>query len=166
MDNPYYDRLIAAALRFVSYRPRSETELTDFLQKKLERWSVAGDLLLEKVKNRMREMGYIDDDKFIQWWISQRMSFRPKGMRVIYMELQKKGVSRTRIDAVVAQLSKSDQFDELDAARKAMSKKIALWAKLRPIEYKKKMYTFLAQRGFSSSIISRIIDELGQKDYN
>lgn len=166
MENPYYDRLLAAALRFVSYRPRSEAEFTDFLQKKLKKWDVAGDLLLEKVKTRMSELGYIDDDAFIAWWISQRLRFRPKGMRIIKQELLKKGFPRDRIEEVISRLTKEDGVSEEEAAKKAVQKKIILWAKLPRIEQKRKLYTFLVQRGFTSGTISRVIDELIQKEYN
>lgn len=166
MDNPYYDKLLAAALRFVSYRPRSEREFTDFLHKKLARWKVAGDLLIEKVKARMDELGYMDDEKFARWWISQRMTFRPKGMRLIALELQKKGISRDIIKTAARDLIQSDQLDEYEAARKSIRKKTVLWVKLPKIEQKKKLYTFLAQRGFSASVIGRIIDERGEKEYN
>ncbi len=160
MDNPYYDKLLAAAFRFVSYRPRSESEFTQFLRKKLKKWNVAGEGLLVKVKTRLVEMGYIDDDKFIAWWVSQRMNFRPKGMRAITQELMQRGITRSQVDAVVASLTPQDGFDEAEAARKAVRKKAVLWSRLPKIEYKKKLYTFLARRGFPSSIISRVIDEL------
>ena len=50
--------------------------------------------------------------------------------------------------------------------RKAIKKKIVIWAQMPIIEQKKKVYTFLAQRGFSSVAIENIIDGLGKKDYN
>lgn len=152
MNNPYYEKLVHAALRFVSFRPRSEKEFTDFLTKKLKNWKVSGSILIAGVVERMRELGYVDDKKFASWWVEQRSLYRPKGKRAIFFELKKKGVEE------------EIQFDEFEIARKAISKKIDIWAKLAGFEQKKKVYTFLAQRGFSSDTIERIIDGLNQKD--
>lgn len=158
MDNPYYEKLVNAALRFVSFRPRSEKELTDFLTKKLTKWNVSGGVLIQKVVSRMRELGYVDDRAFVSWWITQRCAFRPKGKRALVGELMKKGISKEMIE--------TNSFDEDESAKKAIQKKIVLWAKLPIIEQKKKLYAFLAARGFSSETINRIIDGLGEKAYN
>jgi len=165
MDNPYYEKLVNAALRFVSYRPRSEKELTDFLTKKLTRWKVSGGVLIKKVIERMRELGYVDDRVFAAWWVDQRTSFKPKGRRFIALELTRKGISREYIDeALKGQEGDKKRFNELEGAQKAIQKKLVLWARMPIIEQKKKVYTFLAQRGFSSDTIEKIIDEIDKKD--
>jgi len=140
MDNPYYERLVNAALRFVSFRPRSEKELTDFLTKKMSKWEVIGVPLLTKVVERMRELGYVDDKKFADWWIQQRSAFRPKGKRAIAYELRKKGVT---LDF---------SLDEYTLAKKAIAKK------------PKNVISYLYSRGFSSETIRRVIDGLTKKD--
>ncbi len=167
MDNPYYEKLINAALRFVSYRPRSEKEFTDFLTKKLAKWKVSGSILIKKVIDRMRELGYVDDRVFASWWLDQRMTFKPAGRRLIAFELMRKGISRDIIDeAFLHQREEKPLFNEIDEAKKSIKKKIVLWERMPLIEQKKKLYTFLAQRGFSSDTIRKIIDEVGEKDYN
>jgi regulatory protein len=165
MDNPYYEKLVNASLRYVSYRPRSEGELTDFLTKKLTRWKVVGGVLVRKVIERMRELGYVDDRAFAAWWRDQRTSFKPKGRRFIALELARKGISREIAEEALSE-ERADQgaFDELKGARIAIAKKLVLWAHKPLIEQKKKVYTFLAQRGFSSDTIGKIIDEVVKKD--
>jgi len=162
MDNPYYEKLVNAALRFVSFRPRSERELIGFLTKKLSKWDVSGQVLTQKVIARMGELGYVDDHAFASWWISQREAFRPKGKRALVAELRGKGIARQVIDEVFDTTSPKD-FDEYESARKLIVKKLTLWDKMPVVEQKKKVYTFLAARGFSSQIGSRIIDELVRK---
>jgi len=153
MDNPYYERLVNAAIRFVSYRPRSQKELTDFLDTKLTRWKVSGAGLIAKVIGRMEELGYLDDVKFSEWWVDQRTAFKPKGNRYIQMELRGKGVP----DAVIASvLASRGSVSLLVAARQAIAKKMPLWAKLPSMERKKKIYEYLARRGFDTSTISKL----------
>jgi regulatory protein len=165
MDNPYYERLVNASLRFVSYRPRSEKEFTDFLTNKLKRWKVAGGVLIKKVIERMRELGYVDDKVFAAWWVDQRMAFKQKGRRYIALELARKGISREVIEEVFSTTKDGlAAFNELEVAKIAIERKIVTWARLPIIEQKKKMYTFLAQRGFSSDTICKIIDEIVKKE--
>jgi len=156
MDNPYYERLVNAAIRFVSFRPRSQKELSDFLNKKLTRWKVSGAGLLAKVIGRMGELGYVDDVKFAEWWVDQRTTFKPKGNRYIYMELKAKGVPEAVIASVLA--SRGSQ-SLLDAARQAVAKKMPIWVKLPILERKKKLYDYLGRRGFDFEIVRKLIDE-------
>ena len=167
MDDTLYEKLLAAGLKFVSYRPRSQRELTSFLQNKLVRWKTAGSVSVAKAIDRLRELGYVNDTNFARWWIDQRIQFRQKGKRAITAELLEKGISREVIAEVFDGLEKSeDGFDELANARKILQKKLAFWSKLPIIEQKKKMYTYLAQRGFSGETIRKLIDETSKKSYN
>lgn len=160
MDTTLYEKLLNAAFRFVSFRPRSEREMREFLEQKLKRSKIAGAFSVTKAMSRLAEYGHVDDRKFAIWWIEQRRSFRPKGIRALKAELFNKGIAREIVEEVVT------KTNEEDDAKKAISKKLVLWAQIPIIEQKKKVYTFLAQRGFSSSIIEKIIDGLVKKDYN
>ena len=156
MDNLYYERLVNAAIRFISYRPRSCKELSDFLDKKLTRWKVFGPGLRSKVIARMEELGYVDDVKFAEWWVDQRTTFKPKGNRYIQMELKGKGVP---IAVIASALASRGSQSLLAGARQAIARKEAVWAKLPPLERKKKLYGYLGRRGFDSSTIERVVDD-------
>ncbi len=167
MNQDLYEKLLNASFRFVSYRPRSEKEICDFLQKKLKMWKTVGRQTLEKVIKRLGELEYIDDRKFVQWWIEQRSNFRQKGKRLLVLELHQKGVPQRVIDeAWEAQNTNLEPYSELEAAKGAITKKVAVWQHFPPLERKKKLYGFLGRRGFSSSIIHQVIDELVEKSYN
>ena len=167
MDTSFYEKLLSAAFRFVSYRPRSEREIRDFLERKLKTWKVAGRVSVTKALQRLGEYGHVDDRKFAVWWLEQRSAFRPKGVRALKAELFNKGVPRTIVEDILSRGDQNaEQFDETAGARKAIQKKLIIWAQNPIIEQKKKVYTYLAQRGFSSGTIEKIIDELVKKDYN
>ena len=169
MDTAVYEKLLQASIRFVSYRPRSEKEIRDFLETKLKRWKTFGGTVVQKVVDRLAELGYVDDAKFAAWWIEQRQTFKPKGMRLIIQELKAKGISREFLEDVVCQFSsdrnKVDKLlDEAKAARGAVQKKLLLWQKLPLLVRKKKLFDFLSRRGFSWDTISRVIDEVAGKE--
>jgi len=167
VNQDLYEKLLNASFRFISYRPRSEKEICDFLQKKLKTWKIAGRQTFGKVMDRLRELGYVDDTKFVQWWIEQRSNFRQKGKCLLIQELRQKGVPQTVIEEVwEAQNTNLEPYNELEAAKRAVVKKLAIWRHLPPLERKKKLYGFLGRRGFSASIIHRVIDELVEKSYN
>lgn len=157
MDNPYYERLVNAAIRFVSFRPRSEKELIDFLTKKLIKWKVTGKLLIKRVIARMMELGYVDDEKFAEWWVDQRTAFKPKGNRLIQMELKAKGVPEPVIASVLAPRG-TERLVAL--AKRAVAKKMSVWSKLPALERKKKLYDHLGRRGFDWETIGKLIDEM------
>lgn len=156
MDNPYYEKLVNAAIRFVSFRPRSEKELRDFFTQKLTKWKVSGDVLINKVIARMGELGYVDDEKFAEWWVEQRNAFRPKGAALLARELYQKGISRDLIEEVLGQSKGSEK----EMARAVAEKKLKLLKNVSPLEKKKKLYGFLGRRGFSSETIAHVVDEV------
>lgn len=155
MEITEYEKLLGAGYRYVSFRPRSEKEITDFLQKKLHTWHTTAPAVLTKVLDRFRELGYIDDKKFIAWWVEQRNTHRPKGKHVIIQELQQKGIHKSLIEEVLAE--SPDGSDETELAKQAVSKKLDLWKKLPKLDKKRKIYDYLTRRGFSFDTIRDVI---------
>jgi regulatory protein len=152
-----YEKLLGAGYRFVSYRPRSNKEFRDFLTKKLARWAPEDTNTLDRVLVRLGELGYVDDEAFAVWWVSQRQTFRKKGRRLISHELTAKGVSQGVIDHVFS--DSSDVKDEFEVAREVAQKRDVKLEALPEIVRKTKLYEYLSRRGFTSSVIYRVIDE-------
>lgn len=161
-DLTEYDRLLASAYRFVSYRPRSKKEFVDFCRKTLARHHTTAPLVIKQVLDRFAELGYIDDKKFIEWWVTQRSSYRPKGRRAITAELQAKGIEKRLVDEYF--VSRSEGVDEADLARKAISRKVIIWKGLPQLTQKKKLIDFLSRRGFAMDTIYRVVDDVIQKE--
>lgn len=162
MDETEYERLLGAAIRFVSFRPRSEKELRDFFHKTLKRHHTTAPLVVEKVLTRLAELGYVDDMKFVEWWVGQRMSFKPKGKRMVALELRAKGIPKEIIDAYYS--AGSDASDERKLARIAVERKLTVWKSLPPLPKRKKLYDFLSRRGFDADTVSSVVDEVTGKE--
>lgn len=143
-------KLLDKALRFLSYRPRSEKEISDFLTRKQ-----AGKETVKMVMVRLKDLGMIDDLKFSQWWLEQRQTFRPKGKRLLVMELKGKGVNREIIDRLLESQTGEDEFE---IGKRILAKKAERWQNLSPLEFRKKASEFLLRRGFSWDTIKRILD--------
>lgn len=176
-----YQKFLEYSIRYVSFRPRSEKEIRSFLLKKLSRFSVipankfvipadAGiqATLIDRVITRLRELDYVNDEKFAAWWLDQRSTHKPRGMRLLTQELKAKGVPDDLIKTLL--VKRRDQFtcgrneidtvDERTLTKRALEKKLPHWQRLSKLDKKKKIYGFLGRRGFDTETIHRVIDEL------
>jgi len=154
------EKFYQKTLNFLSFRPRSEKEINDYIQKKLFKSSAGVDELKKKIKdkiiNKLKKQMLIDDYKFACWWLEQRLAFRPKGKKMLYLELRQKGVVQDIIEKTLAQLP-DYKFEDLASA--LVDKKIRLYEKLPLFKQKQKLFEFLQRRGFEYSIIKKVIDE-------
>lgn len=154
MDNfqKFYDR----ALRFLSYRPRSEKEIRDFLKKKKIEPPI-----ISKIIKKLKEQNFINDEEFTKWWIEQRQRNKPRGMRVIKMELKQKGISDELITNCQLLIT-----NQLELAKKALEKKVKSYRNLPREKAYRKLSQFLLRRGFDWDTVKDVIDEVLKKEYN
>lgn len=110
----------------------------------------------EEIIAKLKDLKFINDVEYATWHTENRARFRPKSKRMLAMELKLKGISREEIGVVVDELSDEEQ------AISALSKKLRLWEKLSPVDFKTKATRFLASRGFSWGTIETVL----KKRYN
>jgi len=140
------------AVKFISYRPRSEKEVRQNLKKKeIE----AG--LIDEVVERLKRAGLLNDEQFAQMWVESRSHSKPKGTRALKIELRQKGLSREAVDAAVAGTN-----DEAVARRLAASRAPRL-KKLPKIEFRRKLGDYLARRGIHYEIILEVVEQAWQE---
>lgn len=170
MTSDRYQILVGQALRFVSLRPRSVSELRIYLEKQAGKIE-ASEVEINQVLVRLSELGYADDRKFAFWLAESRTrSHTPKGERMIIEELRQKGISPAISEEVTQSLFHGNQAIgiplQYDAAMKTARKKVQLLKKYPQLVRKKKLWDYLARRGFTNDIISSVIDDMLQKEYN
>ena len=145
------------AYNFLSFRPRSLAEVTDYLTKK-----GVGEETGKQVIDKLQELRMVDDLKFSQWWLEQRQTFRPIGKKLLALELKKKGIAREIVDQVLAD---QRETDEILTARQLLSKKSGRWQNLTFAEFRKKAGDFLLRRGFSWETVNGLMIEF-KKDFS
>jgi regulatory protein len=155
MDDEILQKLIAHAISYVSFRIRSGKEIHAYLSKRIK----GDEEYIRLAEVRLKELGYIDDQLYARRFLESRNRSRPKGKKLIQLELRNKGVSRDIIDGL-------DGPTDIELARVAVQKKYSLWKRLPIVEQKRKLFGFLQRRGFGSNVIFRIIDELTGLGYN
>lgn len=140
---------MAASLRLLSYRPRSEAELRQRLARR-----GTPPALVDSTIERLRELGLVDDAAFAQAWVDSRDRASPRGRRLLRQELLAKGMdsdtSRELLESV----------DEPDAALRAASRRAASLRDLSYDEFRRRLGDFLRRRGFGYDTIRRTVDRL------
>ncbi len=143
------DKAYNRAVRFLSFRPRSQKEVARYLSEK-----EYSEEVIEDVINRLTQQKYLDDEAFARFWLEDRDRFRPKGARALRYELGQKGIDREIIEMVLADV------DEEEAAWAAIEKKINQWRNLADDTLKKKVISFLSRRGFGYDVSRQTFERL------
>lgn len=138
------------AVRFLSYRPRSETEI----QRKLNELGFDQVVIIETLE-RLRKDHLVSDDQFARDWVENRSTFRPRSHRVLAMELRQKGVA----DDVI-QNALDEAVDEDELAYQAAIRKARRWEGLEWAEFRERLGAYLMRRGFSYGTISGLVQRV------
>ena len=146
--------LLDKAYFFLKFRPRSEKEVRDYLYKKISNklWSRED---AEKIIENLKGRGLIDDAKFVDWFIRQRLALKPKGERVLRRELRQKGIE----DELVDRYFSKNSLNEEGLARQILEKR---WPRLIGLSKRKrfeKAARFLMSRGFSFDLTKKTIED-------
>lgn len=148
-----FQKLLDKVYRFISFRPRSEKEVSLYLKKR--KISLVDQ---EKIFALLKEQKLLDDEGFVHWWIEQRAAFRPKGKRGLTYELRQKGIDRNLVQRVLNQT-----VDEFSLASAVFEKKKKNYQNLLPEEFRQKIIAILARRGFSWETIKKVLDKFSKK---
>lgn len=137
------------ALRLLSFRMRTKKELHDRLQRREFSEPVKKDVLDE-----LEKLGLLDDQKFVESFIRDRLNFGLKGKRMIFAELVKKGVDNNHIKAMLGEISEQD---EEEACKKLIQKYSKRYQHLAAGDKKQRLFGLLNRHGFSYSVIKRAL---------
>jgi regulatory protein len=137
-----YDR----ALRYLTYRPRSEAEVIRYLTRK----GVSSDVQQE-ILERLQRLELIDDESFAQFWVDSREHSRPSGEFALRSELRQKGVS----DAIVQRAL--EPLNQEKSAYRAATKRARRYHGTSAKEAKTKLGAFLLRRGFPYSVVKDVV---------
>ncbi len=146
-----FGKCLNAALRLLSYRPRSEAEIRTRLSRRFNGETIEGVIL------QLRERQMIDDVAFAAFWREARDSFSPRGRRLLKVELRNKGIDRELIDKVL------NGIDDEESAYRAAQKRGRTLAKEDYETFRRKLGAFLRRRGFSYEVANRTTERLWQE---
>lgn len=156
MDNSLvFERYYNLSLRYLSYRPRSEKEILDYLKRKASNSPSLTEEIISKILEKLKEYKFIDDKAFAKFWVEQRTRFKRKPIRVIEYELKQKGIEENLIEEILSSFDKKDL--DLENAKKLAEKKLDFYRNLDPQKRREKVMGYLLRKGFNYDIVKQVL---------
>ncbi len=157
-----FGKLYQRALEWALMRPRSTKEVREYLQKKLKRpsstpqegtqpspWSSEDAFgLQQSIVSRLKAKGYLNDQKFAEYYVENRFVKKGISQKRLKMELAKKGVSAEIIEQV---LDKRNDEEEI----------LKIIAKKRVKYDDEKLIAYLCRQGFDYQLAQNLVRETG-----
>jgi regulatory protein len=140
-----------AALKFLSYRMRSEKELRDKLRSK----GFVKDIIDEVIEDLQR-VNLLNDHEFASAWIRDRLSNNLRGKALLKQELYKKGIKEEIIKKILKEYF-ADETEELNLAKRLLEKRKRRYENLESNVAKRRISDFLLRRGFSYDIVKQVL---------
>lgn len=145
------NQLTNQVIRFLGIRPRSQSEILTYLERK-----TSNQEHIQAVLSTLEDLNLIDDTKFCYWFVESRLHQKPRGPGIIRYELKRFQISESIIHSALSQI---DDSDWLQAAATLLRKHTYQLSKLPANKLKYKAYQYLYSKGFPGEIITAAIDE-------
>jgi len=158
------------ALRFLSYRPRTEREVRDKLREK-----EFGDAEIARTLDELKSNGLVNDAEFALLYIRNALALRPAGKLLLTRKLLALGVARKTVDEAIGEtLSTEDQQSgAMTTAERLLRKVKGSGKKEDPRKLRQRLAATLLRRGYSWDTVEaalhkvldtrRTQDEIGEQ---
>jgi regulatory protein len=146
------------AIKLLAAKPRSVAELRE----RLLRGKNTDEATVETVISRLREYGYLDDERFAFGYASYKVKQRPVGRRRLERDLKVKkvdsGVANEALELVFAETSEEQLIDQ------AIAKRLRIRGKPKNRAETKSLFDHLLRQGFDFELVSDKIRSLTTDD--
>ena len=138
-----FDEAKTKVLKYICYKKRTESEVKNKFIK------VINEELLEDVIEELKNIGYIDDEKYILRAINEFMNLKYMSIKEIKYKLMTKGIKSNIIEDYI-----DNNYDKLLEYEKNSAKKIAI--KKSNLE-KQEIKMYLIKKGYKEESIRETI---------
>jgi regulatory protein len=152
-----YDR----AMMMLAARGRASGELRRLLVKKGESPEVVSEVI-----GRLTEAGFLNDALFARQFTRWKTGGAALSRRRIEQELMRRGVDRETARAAVAETFIEENVDERAAIEQAAEKKLRTLAKVDDQTRRRRLYSWLARRGYDADAITEVVGRLVGRGVN
>jgi len=157
MAKTSYERTFERAINLLSYKPRSLAEMRSRLLEK--DW--AEESVVDQVIDRLKELGYLNDEQFAANYANSRLTAKPLGRTRLRRDLQQKKLSSETVENALDDAYEQQSEEELIA--RAIDKRIRLKGAPTTREETKKLFDYLIRRGFNYDLVIRKVREAGAR---
>jgi len=143
-----YDR----ALNMIALRARSSSDLRRLLVRKGEEAEYV-DIAIE----RLVRAGFLDDTSFAKQFTRTKVAGAGLSRRRVQQELARRGVAREIAESAIEEVFAEENVDENGTIERVARKKLKTLSRLDETVQRRRLYAFLARRGFDSDDIARSV---------
>lgn len=147
-----FETAYARALNYIAYKART----TEEVRKKLLGLEFTPEVV-EKTLERLQSYDYLEDAQFALNWVENRTALKPRGRKLLRLELLRKGLERDAIDTSMENLPTEDElaFKAADSYSRRLQN--LDWKKFRD-----RLSGFLLRRGFNTMITNSTVTKIWQ----
>ena len=143
------------ALNLLSARPYSTSALHRKLIQKKYQAADADDAIRRLVDN-----GLLNDAKYAEQYARSKMLSTGTSKRRVQQDLYRKGITGDLATNAIANVLESEEIDPAVVIERVAQKKLAQLGALEPLVLRRRLFAFLARRGYDVDEIKRVVSQL------
>ena len=145
-----------AGMNYLAGRDRSVHEM----RQKLQGMQFDADLV-EQVIADFERLHLVDDRAFARRWVEVRVEGRGAGPAKLAQDLWRKGIERSIVDEVLEEFA--DALGSAEKAVELLRKKSRRYAGLGAQKAQRRMYDFLARRGYKEDVVTKAVKQVWEE---
>lgn len=149
-----YSKCLKIALNYITYKERCQKEIEDKL-------SAYNKDIINKVINKLKELGYLNEDKYIKLYIHDQINLGNKGIFLIKKELLKLKLDEEKIDACLEEINENIWMEKIE---KIVNKKINSNHKYANKYLKQKLKQDLVKMGYPLELVAQALEKIDYKE--
>lgn len=135
---------------FLSFRARTEKEIRDRLKKK-----GFSKKITDEVISDLKRLDLVNDYQFALSWIGDRLDHKPRGEKLLRIELYRFGIKKELIEKALEEVY--PKKNEKEIAKGLIEKRKKRYENLEERLAKKRMADYLLRRGFSYEVVKEVL---------
>ena len=143
------------ALNLLAARPYATRTLHRKLIQKKYSAADADDVIRRLVDN-----GLLNDERFAEQYARSKMLSTGASKRRLTQDLYRKGIKGDVATAAIANVVEQDEIDPAAVIERVARKKLAQLGNLEPVVLRRRLFAFLARRGYALDEIKRVVSSL------
>lgn len=146
-------KLLIKAQKYCAYQERCEQEVIEKLIN-----LGANKSTVEEILKTLKADDFLNNERFLESYIRGKTNIKKWGKYKVYQGLKAKRFNEKEINQAVEKYSSAEVFK--NNAKYLAEKKLKELKKDSLINKKEKIYRFLIQKGYESSLVFEVINEL------
>ena len=143
------------ALNLLAARPYSSSALRRKLIQKEYEAADADDAI-----RRLLDNGILNDARFAEQYARSKMLTTGASKRRVTQDLYRKGIKGDAATAAIANVIEQDEIDPAAQLERVARKKLAQLGDLEPVVLRRRLFAFLARRGYDLDEIKSVVARL------